>query len=165
MRAVVTILLASLICSCAQITGANVAVRTAGVVITPEGNVAEPAWTEGELAQPVALRNLRRTPEASIHLMRVAGKEAGAYVHERSDLILMVVAGKLELALGREKIVAAAGDVIEIPRGTPIQTANMAGANASVAYMVFTPALDATDRRKVPENSRESSWKWNLWPQ
>lgn len=163
MRFVPIILLA---CSAACAPGsANVALRPSGVVITPEGNIAEPAWTEQELSQQVSMRNLRRTPEASFHLLHVNGKESSAYVHERSDLTLMVVAGKIELSLGREKITAAAGDVIEIPRGTPVQTANMAGSDASVAYMVFTPALDATDRTRVAESSRDSAWKWNLWPQ
>jgi mannose-6-phosphate isomerase-like protein (cupin superfamily) len=145
--------------------GANVAARQSGVVITPEGNISEPAWSEGELAQQVSIRNMRRTDEASFHLMRVQGSEPDPYVHEHSDLVLMVVSGKLELALGREKITVASGDVVEIPRGTPMQTANAGGADASVAYMVFTPALQAGDRTKLTESPRESSWKWTLWPQ
>jgi mannose-6-phosphate isomerase-like protein (cupin superfamily) len=59
----------------------------------------------------------------------------------------------------------AAGDVIEIPRGTPFRVKNRAQA-ASVAYLVYTPGLSSEDRKPVrAERESESAWKWNLWVQ
>lgn len=163
MRALSVTLVATLLGAC--VAPSNVPLRTAGGVITPEGNIADSHWSESELALPVTLRNLRRSPEASFHLLRVAGKEPQSYVYQKSDLVLFVVSGKLEITMGRDKVVAAAGDVVEIMRGTPMQTANVSGGDASVAYLVFTPALDPTDRVPVPEEQRESAWKYNQWPQ
>jgi mannose-6-phosphate isomerase-like protein (cupin superfamily) len=137
--------------------------RPSGMVITPEGNTA--AWTEEEAQRDVSLRNLRRTPEASFHLLRVRTEEQTAHVHEQSDLVFMVIAGKLSLEFGYRTLPVAAGDVIEIPRGTAFRVKNLA-ATASVAYLVYTPGLSPEDRKPVRgERSQESSWKWNLWVQ
>jgi mannose-6-phosphate isomerase-like protein (cupin superfamily) len=135
----------------------------AGTVVSPEGMVADPQWSEGEMARPSALRNLRRTPEASFHLLRVTG-EPPATVSENSDLVVMVVSGILRIELGTQTLEVKRGDVVEVPRGTPVKMRNM-GTDAGAAYLVYTPALAPDDYRTIAEKRRDSSWKWNLWPQ
>jgi mannose-6-phosphate isomerase-like protein (cupin superfamily) len=135
----------------------------AGTVISPEGMVAEPQWSEGEKTKESALRNLRRTPEASFHLLRVTGEQP-ATVSENSDLVVMVVSGVMRVELGSQTLEVKRGDVLEVPRTTPIKFRNV-GSEAAAAYMVYTPALAADDRRTIAEPRRSSAWKWNLWPQ
>ena len=121
-------------------------------------------WTAEERGRAVALRNLRRSPEASHHLLRLNGAQ-GAHVHAKSDLLLLTVAGALTLSVSGQELTLAPGDVVEIPRGTPYEMRNQGGAS-SVLYLVFTPALAADDYRPVKEApARESVWKWNLWLQ
>ena len=121
-------------------------------------------WTAEERSRAVALRNLRRSPEASHHLLRLNGAQ-GAHVHERSDLLLLTVAGALTLSVGGEELTLAPGDVVEIPRGTPYEM-HKQGSTPSVLYLVFTPALAADDYRAAEAApTRESAWKWNLWLQ
>jgi mannose-6-phosphate isomerase-like protein (cupin superfamily) len=134
-----------------------------GAVISPEGTVSEPQWSAGEASKATALRNLRRTPEASFHLLRVTGEQP-ATVSDGSDLVVMVVSGMMRLELGDQSLNVKRGDVVEVPRGTPIKMRSTAS-DAAVAYLVYTPALAADDRRTIAEPRRESSWKWSLWPQ
>jgi len=132
-------------------------------VISPAQSGNPTSWDEAELAAPVAIRTLRRTPEASFHLARVQA-ELGRRLHEKSDLTLVVVSGQLELSLGDETVQAGAGDVVEIPRGTPYAALNK-GKDAGVLYEVFTPALADDDTRNKPVAATESAWRWNLWLQ
>lgn len=154
-----SVCLAALLCACAVTTPSG-----AGVVVSPGNNIADPQWSPNELAQPAALRNLRRTPEASFHLLRVV-EEPNAHVADKSDLVFTVVAGDLELWLGGQKLNVKRGDVVEIPRGTPVRSKSLTK-EPGVAYLIYTPALAAGDRRAVAaEQARDSSWKWNLWAQ
>lgn len=121
-------------------------------------------WTAEERSRPVALRNLRRSPEASHHLLRLNGA-ASAHVHEKSDLLLLTVAGALTLSVGGQQLSLAPGDVVEIPRGTPYEMRRQGDAS-SVLYLVCTPALASDDFRPAEETpTGESVWKWNLWLQ
>ncbi|MFT3923006.1 MAG: cupin domain-containing protein [Myxococcales bacterium] len=132
-------------------------------VISPAQSGNPTSWDENEMRAPVAIRTLRRTPEASFHLARIKA-ELGRRLHEKSDLTLVVVNGQLELSLGDETVQAGAGDVVEIPRGTPYAVLNK-GRDAGVLYLVFTPGLADDDTRNRPVATSESSWRWNLWLQ
>ena len=83
-------------------------------VISPVQSGAPTSWDETELQSALAIRSLRRTPEASFHLARIK-TELTRRMHEQSDLLLVVVSGKLELSLGDETVRVSAGDVVEIP--------------------------------------------------
>ena len=132
-------------------------------VISPVQSGAPTSWDENELQSSLAIRSLRRTPEVSFHLARIK-TELSRRMHEKSDLLLVVVSGKLELSLGDETVRVAAGDVVEIPRGIPYAALNNTP-EAGVLYEVFTPALAPDDTRMKPEVVRDSAWKWNLWVQ
>lgn len=131
-------------------------------LITPEDQTTVADWTEDEKSREVAMRNLRRSDEASFHLLRVAKQRKGT-VHEQSDLVISVISGSMRMTVDRDVIEVAPGDVIEIPRGTPYALTNQA-ANASVAYLVYTPALGAVDSKPAQTQSK-SAWRWNLWAQ
>lgn len=137
--------------------------RAAGVVVSPADGASQSGWSEEEKASNVVLRNLRQTQEASFHLLRVK-TELPRRKHAQSDLVLMVVAGQVEVQLGDRAIPSAPGDVIEVPRDVPYAVLNK-GAEPGVLYQVYTPALDPNDVRMVREKTGESSWKWNLWTQ
>jgi mannose-6-phosphate isomerase-like protein (cupin superfamily) len=137
--------------------------RAPGMVVSPADAEAPSGWTEEEQRADVVMRNLRRTPEASFHLLRLR-TALRKRKHEQSDLVMLVVAGKLELELGDRLLPAAPGDVIEVPRGTPYGATNR-GDKPGVMYVIATPTLDPNDVRNVTTPDAESSWKWNLWTQ
>lgn len=135
-----------------------------GKFISPSEQGALTEWSDEERQRPVAMRNLRRSPEASFHLMRIAG-ERRAHVHEQSDLVFMMLAGDLQMALGDQTLTLKPGDVVEIPRGMPYDLHNR-GREPSVAYLVYTPPLRIDDQKPVSGSApTESVWKWNLWLQ
>lgn len=136
--------------------------RASGTIISPaEG--AQGGWTEQEKAAKVVVRNLRESPEASFHVLRVA-TELSFRKHKSSDLVLMVVSGKVELRLGDRAIPSAPGDVIEVPRDVPYAIANR-GQTPAVVYAVYTPAFNPDDVKTIAEPSGPGAWKFNLWTQ
>jgi len=136
--------------------------RAAGVVVSPSDG-SQARWTDDEKNSDVVMRNLRHTSEASFHLLRVR-TELTRRKHAKADLVLVVVAGQIEVQLGDRAIPSAPGDVIEVPRDVPYAVLNK-GRDAGVLYLVYTPALDPNDVRMVTDKTGESSWKWNLWAQ
>ena len=158
-------LAASLLTACASASASTpMASGTRGTLITPSGQSSSVEWSAAEQAQQVALRNLRRSPEASFHLLRIRAEQT-AHVHERSDLVLMLLAGSLTVTLDDRVLPLKPGDVVEIPRGAPYALKNT-GAQPSAAYLVYTPALDLQDYKPVgASRSRDSAWQWNLWLQ
>lgn len=134
-----------------------------GTLITPSNQSAEAAWSEHEREAPLVMRNLRSSPEASTHVLRIR-TQRDARVHQRSDLSLFVVAGELEVTVDGKPFKLSRGDVLEIPRATPYALRNL-GADASVLYLVFTPGFRDDDDKSAAAAPRDSSWRWNLWVQ
>jgi mannose-6-phosphate isomerase-like protein (cupin superfamily) len=137
--------------------------RSFGKIISPADSGMPSDWSEAEKAAPLTVRNLRRSPEASFHLVRMQN-ELPARMHQHSDLTLVVVSGSFALKLGDQVQAVRPGDVIEIPRATPYG-AKVEGSPAGVLYQVFTPALATDDTLEQPQVTREDPWRWNLWPQ
>ncbi len=115
--------------------------------ITADG-VREVRWSDDDMVKPIALRTAWVTPLASAHWVRAIGAEQ-PHVHDRTDMLVFVVSGHVRMHLGSQTIDATRGDVIEVPRGTPHWVENV-DPDASVAYVVFTPAFDGSDRRFLP---------------
>jgi len=159
MRTATIALAVALLAGCAATSTASGA---RGRIITEARESS--SWSDEERAQNVTVRNLRRSAEASFHLMRVRSEQP-LHVHDESDLVLVSVAGGFGLTLGDRALTLGPGDVVEIPRGTPYALKNEA-TDASVAYLVFTPALQPEDFKSVSgPPKRESAWQWNLWVQ
>jgi mannose-6-phosphate isomerase-like protein (cupin superfamily) len=134
-----------------------------GTLITPSNQSGETAWDEHEREAPLVMRNLRSSPEASTHVLRIR-TQRDARVHQKSDLSLSVVAGELEVTVDGRPFKLNRGDVLEIPRATPYALRNL-GQDASVAYLVFTPGHSDDDDKSAAAAPRDSSWRWNLWVQ
>lgn len=115
-------------------------------VLTPLG-FEEVAWTSDESAREIAVRHLRRTESASHHVVRLAGAEE-PHVHRLSDLTVTVLSGRVEMHLGDSVSTIGAGQVVDIPRGTPHYAVNLTK-GASIAYTVFSPPLDPTDNHPI----------------
>ena len=121
--------------------------RPPGRIVAPERGRAHAEWTVEERGKDLVVRNLRRTQEASFHLIRLRTAEP-PHVHDRHDLTVFMLtgAGLIHLA-GRVEQVGP-GDVIEIPRGVEHWAENR-DPQASEVYAVFTPPFDGKDRRLV----------------
>lgn len=135
----------------------------AHVIATASRGDQTVGWTESEKAARVAIRNLRASPEASFHLLRVR-ERLPLRVHHKSDLVLMIVSGQAEVRFADQRTKVSSGDVVEIPQGTAYGLERRGEAEV-VAYLVYTPALAADDTAQVDEPQHESVWKWNLWLQ
>ncbi|MFM2418695.1 MAG: hypothetical protein RL385_3418 [Pseudomonadota bacterium] len=120
-------------------------------------------FTESELREPVVARNLRSTPEASFQVLHLNDK-LGARSHEKSDAVVMIVSGQVQVVLGKDDFRLSTGNVIEVPRGVAYELVNR-NATGSTIYIVHTPSLSADDVKLYREAPRDSAWKWNLWTQ
>lgn len=124
-----------------------------GLRITPDKTWSGADWTEEEKAREIAVRNLWQTSEASAHRIRLAKAEK-PHVHEHHDLTVFVLKGSARVFLDGRFVIACAGDVVEIPRGTLHWAQNLEKWPSEV-YAVFTPSYDGRDMRivldKIPE--------------
>lgn len=130
----------------ARVAASN-APASAGNVITVEGPLPAIVWSDEELAKDVAIRTVRQTEAASYHVVRLRTAEK-PHVHDRSDLAVFVLSGRVNMHIGTRVVPARAGDVIDVPKGVPHWAEN-ASTEPSLAYVVFAPAFDGKDRRPV----------------
>lgn len=130
-------------------------------VVSPAEYGALAPFTEAELREPVVVRNVRSSPEASFQVIRIKGALAPRS-HTRSDAVLMVMSGRVQARLGKDDFSLTAGNVLELPHGVVYELVNR-DASASLVYVVYTPQLAADDVKVAPSADRDSAWKWNLW--
>jgi mannose-6-phosphate isomerase-like protein (cupin superfamily) len=136
--------------------------RASGTIISPSAE-SQGGWTDQEKAANTVMRNLRQSPEASFHVLRVQ-TELPMRSHAKSDLVLVVVAGQVELRLGNRAIPSAPGDVVEVPRDVPYAILNR-GREAAVLYAMYSPGLNPDDMKAIREPQTGGAWQWNLWAQ
>lgn len=122
--------------------------RLHSLILTPEDGVRSIVWTEQERAKNIAVRTLRRTHEASFHLVRLVTTEE-PHVHERSDLTVFVLSGRVRIHLADRVTTVGPGDVIWIPRHI-VHWAENLHPKASEAYAISSPPLDH-DNHKIVE--------------
>jgi mannose-6-phosphate isomerase-like protein (cupin superfamily) len=115
------------------------------VVLTPAGITKRIAWDDKELAKEIAVKTLRKTEAASFHVVRIVTAE-NPHVHDRSDLSVFVLSGRVRMRLGAHTVEIEAGDVIDIPRGVPHWAENIAD-QPSEAYVIFMPPFNPKDYR------------------
>ena len=118
-----------------------------GRILSPLGWTDPIDWTADDLGRDIAMRTLQETDEASFHVVRLEGSER-PHVHDRSDLTVFVLRGRVEMHLGSKERIVNPGDVIQVPRGTPHWARNV-HPEASEAYVIFTPPTDGRDHRPV----------------
>lgn len=116
-------------------------------ILAPSGLTERMDWTADEAARDVAIRTLGKTDAASSHAVRLLGAEK-PHVHDRSDLFVFVLRGRVRMHLGDRVLDVFPGDAVEIPRGV-VHWAENTARGASEAYVVFAPPFDGKDRRLV----------------
>jgi mannose-6-phosphate isomerase-like protein (cupin superfamily) len=106
-------------------------------------------WTADELKQPISVVEVRRGNWSSHHVVRLAGAEK-PHVHERHDVLVTLLRGRVRMHVGEQVWIMEAGDVADIPHGTPHWAQNIVRDGASEAYVVFTPPYDGQDSTPAP---------------
>ncbi len=99
--------------------------------------------------QSIRADEVDRTASASYHVVQVADRET-PHTHATHDLTVLVLRGKGTLTLDGATFPMTAGDVVVIPRGR-VHWFARDGAEPAVAFVTFTPPLDAADT--VPVDS------------
>ncbi len=110
------------------------------------GGLLHVEWKDADVRGPLTIRTLRKTAEASHHLIRLDGAEK-LHVHEGRDVTIVVLEGKARMRLAEQDMEIKAGDVIEIPRGVPHKAESLQ--KPVVVYAIFTPPNDPADYREV----------------
>jgi len=93
------------------------------------------------------IREVGRDAQTSHHLVWIREREQ-PHRHDRHDLWVVVLRGEGFMRLGDEERAVGEGSILYVPRGTPHAYRNTTGRPA-VAYAVYTPAFDGTDRVPV----------------
>jgi len=101
-------------------------------------------WSEAERAAQIAVLEVRRGNWSSEHMVRLAGAEK-PHVHQRHDVVVTLLSGRVRMHLGDRVFEMRAGDVANIPHGTSHWAENLVRGGASTAYAIFTPPYDGQD--------------------
>lgn len=72
------------------------------------------------------------------------------HVHQRHDLIAILLKGRGVLTLGSRRLELKPGAIVSIPRGVPHAFKNT-GSEPAVAYVTYFPAFDDVDTVPVTE--------------
>jgi quercetin dioxygenase-like cupin family protein len=99
--------------------------------------------------QNIRADEIGRTASASYHVVQVADRET-PHTHATHDLTVLVLRGKGRLTLDGGVVSLVAGDVVVVPRGR-VHWFARDGDEPAVAFVTFTPPLDAPDT--VPVDS------------
>lgn len=97
--------------------------------------------------QGIRADEVGRTAAASHHVVQVASAET-PHRHRTHDLTVTVLAGEGVLHVEERALPMRAGDVAVVARGVPHWFARTGG-DVAVAFVVFTPPLDAPDTQPV----------------
>jgi mannose-6-phosphate isomerase-like protein (cupin superfamily) len=105
------------------------------------------SWTAQDRARPIVVRTIRQSQHASFQWILINAAE-DPHVHDRTDMTVVIVTGKVRMHLGDSHQMAGPGDVIDVPMGTSHWVQNL-HSEGSTAFSVFSPAYDGKDRRSI----------------
>jgi mannose-6-phosphate isomerase-like protein (cupin superfamily) len=117
--------------------------------LLPEGRRSE-ALAALAASQPLPegeefrVAEIGRDAHSSHHLVWIRDREQ-PHRHDRHDLFVVILRGWGGMRLGAEERPVGEGSILYVPRGTPHAFRNASSAVA-VAYAVYTPPFDGTDR-------------------
>jgi quercetin dioxygenase-like cupin family protein len=97
---------------------------------------------------------LLKQPDVSHFLVQIRNREQ-PHIHQTHDATIVMLRGRGRLVLKDRILIARAGDVLFIPRGTPHYYVND-GPQPTVVLAIFTPAYDGKDAEVVPFEDRPS---------
>jgi len=115
-------------------------------LVYPDRVYQQTEWTEDERKKNISIRHIRRSADASTHLIRLKGQEFPHY-HDHHDLTVSLLSGKSTIHFQDHQVSLQPGDITFIPKGT-LHWAQNTDPVASVVFAVFSPAFDGKDRRK-----------------
>jgi mannose-6-phosphate isomerase-like protein (cupin superfamily) len=128
----------------------------------PPGAVFDAGLPDGRITTPVAallemprladyqdfrIVEIARDSRSSHHVVAIRTGEA-PHRHDRHDLLVVMLRGHGFMRLGDEERPVGEGSILYVPRGTPHAFRN-ASAEPAVAYAVYHPPHDPTDRVPV----------------
>jgi mannose-6-phosphate isomerase-like protein (cupin superfamily) len=108
------------------------------------------AFADSETLAPdegFRLREIGRDANTSHHLVWIRDREQ-PHRHDRHDLVVVMLRGHGFMRLGDEERAVGEGSILYVPRGTPHAFRNASG-EVAVAYAIYAPAFDGTDRIPV----------------
>lgn len=105
---------------------------------------ARAALAEGEDFKAI---ELGRDAHTSHHVVAIRHTEV-PHRHDRHDLFVVIVRGHGDMRLGDQKRAVGEGSALYVPRGT-VHAFRNAAAKPAIAYAVYAPAFDGTDRVDV----------------
>ena len=118
-------------------------------IFTSAGVLPEQTWTAEEKSKSMAVHTLRKTPEASFHIINLQGAEK-LHTHDTHDLVVSMLSGKARITIDNQSYVMMPGDILEVPKGAKHKADNL-DRNGSQVYAVFTPPFDGKDYREVED--------------
>lgn len=121
-------------------------------VLTPQRIYSEFEWSPAEQQREIAVKPLRMTRNASYSVVRVRTAEK-PHVHDRTDLVVTVLSGRVRMHLGLQSVELVPGEVIDIPRGM-LHWAESIGQQPAEAFVVATPPYDGSDMRLLDVNAQ-----------
>jgi mannose-6-phosphate isomerase-like protein (cupin superfamily) len=116
-------------------------------IIIPGADLRTVEWTEKEREQILSMKTLHSYSGTSVHALRLAGR-SDSRVHDRTDLTVVVLAGRADVRLGGKWHGVNPGDIIEIPRGSPYQFDRL-GSEPAEFYFIYYPPYTGKDLRNV----------------
>lgn len=148
-RAAIAIALAVVSFGCAKPAAKSPATLDA---LFPDGRRTESllALADSQTLAPgddFKLREIGRDANSSHHLVWIRDREQ-PHRHDRHDLFVVMLRGHGFMRLGDEERAVGEGSILYVPRGTPHAFRNASG-EVAVAYAVYAPAFDGTDRVPV----------------
>ncbi len=142
---IMIVLIPFLFSACASV-GASKSGKS-GTLIFPEATMKSVDWTAEDLKQPVAIKNLRTTTQASYMIVRLNESET-PHVHENHDLVVVMWKGKGTLFISDSKHELKPGDIVEIPRGVR-HWVEKPEKGICEAYVISVPPYDPKDMKIV----------------
>lgn len=120
----------------------------AAEIITPEGPLTEPVWTEEEKLSPLSKKKIGSTPESARFWIRLLKAEE-PHIHRFQDVTVVMVQGQARLHFQKASYSLDPGDIAVVPRGE-VHWAENVGPEAALVYAIFTPDLAQKDYEAVP---------------
>ena len=105
--------------------------------------------------QDFRLALLGRSEQTSHHVAAIRTAEP-LHRHDRHDLLVLLVRGHGTQRVGDETRPVAEGSVLFVPRGVAHAFTN-AGPEPAIAYLVYSPPFDGSDRVLVEETNPTTS--------
>ncbi len=125
------------------------------LVVSPDAERTPTPPSPAEEKKDFSSENLRVGTVSSHHYVWLRGAEK-PHVHDRTDLTVFVLRGEVLIHFEDRAVIVRPGQVVDIPMGA-FHWAENASRDPGLAYIVYSPAFDGTDRRFVQPSPQPSA--------